>query len=719
MANATTAIGAMTAIICMSGISQATPTVPATTRLDQAYRAYRAGDYEGAYDTARKIRLGQLRNGDYGLYVLAQSAALTGRHGEALRAFRRLARKRTSRFAGVAAWRAADTLWAQGKAAAASRRYRALLRSARGTKKTRRSGRAGDPAIAQFRMAEADARAGRAGRAIAAFRQMRDQHPAHPLAARAQTRLFELGGQRATRIDPATRVLRAQRLMTAHRWRDAIAELALVPDTVARRLRDRRDYWRGMTMFKLRRQYKRAGDLLLRIYKRLPRPLAAKAMFHGARALSRADFDKDAIRWYQRVVREFPGTSWAREAQFLSGWLEYNLGNFGAAIPHLTKMRRKYPGTRWAREALWFLGFSYYMAGDHTRALREFAILAKRTGRVRGAKGRYWHARALQMLDKPTPAIAEYRALVGRDPFSWYALLARARLAEQGVDIPPFGDAKRSPASIPRIDVRVNPALARDPLIAMADELIAAGLDAEAGFELRRGERAFLKRTKPRSAALAMLMDRYRRAGNFNRPWMMSVVYGGRRALNVPPTGRARVWWQHAYPRAYRTLIDKWGYLGKNIPYYLYAIMRKESGYAPHVHSYANARGLIQMIPRTTKKVTKALGISYTEDMLYDPELNIKTGSWYIGRLLHKFKLQIPYGAGSYNSGPKPVMRWMKKNGSRPADEFVELVSYRQTREYMKLVTESYARYVYLYEGAIYAQPLTVDPAYVVNDLTY
>jgi hypothetical protein len=52
-------------------------------------------------------------------------------------------------------------------------------------------------------------------------------------------------------------------------------------------------------------------------------------------------------------------------------------------------------------------------------------------------------------------------------------------------------------------------------------------------------------------------------------------------------------------------------------------------------------------------------------------------------------------------------------------DEFVELVPYIQTREYMKKVTENYARYRYLYAGEDYQQPLTVDKAYVKNNITY
>jgi soluble lytic murein transglycosylase len=263
----------------------------------------------------------------------------------------------------------------------------------------------------------------------------------------------------------------------------------------------------------------------------------------------------------------------------------------------------------------------------------------------------------------------------------------------------------------------VDESLASDPLIRAADELIAAGLTAEAGRELRRGEKQFLKRHK-RSAALAVLLHRYRRAGNYNRPWYLAVVYG-KKALRAPPKGRAKIWWLHAYPLAYDNLIERWRHLGASPKYYLTAIMRKESGFNPHDLSYADAIGLLQMIPPTTRRVAKKLGMAYSSDLLYDPELNIKTGSWYIGRLLAKFKSQIPIGAGSYNSGPRPWMRWLDEHGHRPMDEFIELVSYRQAREYAKKVTETYARYLYLYEGDVYEQSLAVDRHYVVDDITY
>jgi len=109
----------------------------------------------------------------------------------------------------------------------------------------------------------------------------------------------------------------------------------------------------------------------------------------------------------------------------------------------------------------------------------------------------------------------------------------------------------------------------------------------------------------------------------------------------------------------------------------------------------------------------------YTDDVLYDPEGNIQFGAWYIGHLLEKFKGQVALGAGSYNAGPKAMMKWVKLHGARPLDEFIELCAYTQTREYMKKVTEIYARYLYFYDHKVYEQSLAVDKHYVKNELTY
>jgi soluble lytic murein transglycosylase len=658
--------------------------------LGDAFRAYETGDLTKAKAKLAKLDEAKLTNKDYLHYVRGMVLLRTGDPAGAKTSFDKLGKIKGSRFAREVPWRLADCAWAKGDRATAAKAYAKLAAGDN-------AGDVGDVGTALFRVAEQSGKAD-------AYRKFLLNHPAHPLAERAEHKLEELG---APPITNAERLERAKQLQAAHLWDEGVSELSLLEPSTER------DYWLGTTLFKMRRRYGDAGKLLLGVYKAMN---SAEAMFHGARALSRADKDDDAIAWYGKVVEAYPRSAYAQEAQYLSGWLEFNRGKYKAAIPPLEKLLEKYPRSKWVDDSLWFLGMSHYFLGEWDKARRRLDSLSKSGRALEGGKGMYWLARIDEKLKNKDAAVAGYTSTVKRFPFSWYALLARSRLTALGVKISPFGDDAITPQG-PKLAATVDESLAKDDLIARADELVAAGLDADAGYELSRGERAFIKRYD-RGKAFAMILDRYRKAGNFNRPWMLAVVYGGR-ALDGPAKEDARRWWEHAYPRAYRTLVEKYQKLGKNPDGYLYSIMRKESGFDPHILSYADAQGLLQMIPATSRRVSKVLGIPYDAGRLYEPDYNIQTGAWYIGHLLQKFKGQIPIGAGSFNSGPRPVMRWLDQNGAREMDEFVELVPYTQTREYMKKVTENYARYRYLYNNEIYDQPLTVDKKYVGDQLTY
>ncbi|MBT8496032.1 MAG: transglycosylase SLT domain-containing protein [Deltaproteobacteria bacterium] len=677
--------------------------------LGAAWQAFEAGNFDDARRIAGKIPAAALLNEDYRLYVLAESHALEDDCRKALPAFRKLAGIGGSRFARRARWRIADCQWQLGQHAAAQKSYRALYRKAKSERRP-----VGDLALAELRVGLAELYLGRKASAKNRLKRFLIDHPLHPEAERAARKLIELGG--TTALTASQRIERARRLTRAKKWHQAIAELERIGDDVPAGTRRLRDYWMGMTFFKMRRQYERAGRILLGIYKQMGAE-AARSLFHGARALSRADKDKEAIKWYERVVVEYPRSRWAPEALYLAGWLEFNMGNYRLGLPNLEATTVKYPRSRWARAARWFLGMSHFLLGEYDKALPYFERMAKGSGRLKGGKGQYWQARTLHLLGRKGEANKQYRALVTRYPFSWYALLAHSRLRELGIEISPFGDRK-GPGKAAKINGPIDPKARADRALRAVDELTRAGLGSFAGEELRRSERGILKRYG-RSKGMAVLLDRYRKAGNYNRPWMLAVVYGGARVLNSPPIGNSRLWWEHAYPRAYPKLVEEHYKIGNNPPLWLYAIMRKESGFDPNVHSYADARGLLQMIPATTKRVTKKLGLQYTADLLFDPENNIKTGAWYIGRLHHKFKGQIPMAAGSFNSGPRPIMRWLDKFKGQPTDVWVELASYTQTREYMKKVTENYARYLYLYEGKVYQQPLEVDSDYQRDEITY
>lgn len=666
-------------------------------RLGDAYAAYDKNDLAEAKKLLAKLDDGTLVNTDYALWIRGMVALRSGEPAIAKTAFEKLGKLGNSRFARLAPWRLADCAWEAGDKAGAAKQYAKLINADN-------AGELGDVGTAKFRIAEAAPTVGK-------YRDFVLDHPAHPLAARAEKKMFELGGPA---FSPSDRISRAKMLTAAHLWDQAVAELALIPKAeLTGPLQTQHDYWLGTTLFQMRRRYADAAQLLLGVYQRLD---SAEAMFHGARALSRADKDDEAIVWYKKVVATYPRTSWAEEAQYLSGWLEFNRGKYKESLPGLEQTISKYPKSKWIDDALWFSGMAHYFLGEYDAARPSLARLAKFGGALEGGKGTYWLARIDEKLKRKDDAIEGYRTTLARYPFSWYALLAQSRLDALGVKVGPFGvdDPK---VKGPAFSAEVDESLAADDLIERVDELVAAGLENDAGEELARGERPFLKRNEHKKA-FAMLLDRYRKAGNFNRPWVLAVSYGGA-ALNGPPRDDAKRWWENAYPRAYADLVEKHQASGKNPDHYLLSIMRKESGFDPHVVSYADAQGLLQMIPATSLRVSKELGVPYDPGKLYEPDYNIQLGSWYIGRLLQKFKGQIPFGAGSFNSGPRPVMKWLDQYGDREVDELVELVPFTQTREYMKKVTENYARYRYLYANEVYAQPLVVDKKYETNQLTY
>ena len=82
-------------------------------------------------------------------------------------------------------------------------------------------------------------------------------------------------------------------------------------------------------------------------------------------------------------------------------------------------------------------------------------------------------------------------------------------------------------------------------------------------------------------------------------------------------------------------------------------------------------------------------------------------------------RVELYSSAGSYNAGPRAMMKWIKLHGGRPLDEFIELTPYTQTREYMKKVLDIYSRYLWLYEKQDYLPDNKVDADYIENDIDY
>lgn len=667
---------------------------PASHGLAAIAAAYQAGDF----DKVRTLPVAEIAKTtkvpDYLDYFLAEAALLDGKYADAAKRFVALGKKHPA-FKARARAGEADALWRSGKRAAALGVYNELLRNA---------DKSIDLAVVHTRLAEVGMSAQSHYRAVVI------DSPNHPLAVGAQQAL-----QKPLALEE--KIQRARNLIRDRGWKQAADELIALDDdkTLSPASRAELDYWIGTALYKSRHAYDEAARRLLAAAPTLSSDRRADALFHGARALSRADKDEEAIAGYRALIAQLPKSKPAAEAAFLIGWLEFNRGHYDAALAPLEAMIKEYPSSQFAVDARWIMGFSQWMAGKYDTAAVHLGKLGEKGGSLVGGKGRYWLARAQMQLGKKDEAIATYRKIVNDFPLTYYAQLSRLRLKELGHEVPPFGDGG-SKGAPPPWDVTGKNKIGEEPVFARARELAQAGLHAQAAEELKAAEPGLIKKHTA-ARALPVLMKAYAEAQRFARPHRLAEGYGGA-ALRLDPhhNPAAKPWWDWMYPRAHRALVEKYAPIGENPPYYLYTIMQKESAYDPNDVSYADAIGLLQMIPPTSRKVAKTIGIEYTDDLLYDPAGNIQLGAWYIGHLLKKFRGQIPIGAGSYNAGPRAMAKWLAASGQKPLDEFVELCSYTQTREYMKKVVDIYSRYVWLYAKQDYLPSLQVNPELLTDD---
>ena len=137
---------------------------------------------------------------------------------------------------------------------------------------------------------------------------------------------------------------------------------------------------------------------------------------------------------------------------------------------------------------------------------------------------------------------------------------------------------------------------------------------------------------------------------------------------------------------------------------FILSIIRQESEFDTTANSSAGARGLMQLMTYTAKTVAKQANMTYSKSRLTkDPEYNINLGSHYIAGLLLEYDGAYPFAIAAYNAGPKRVKYWKKINknpqkGQIDYVDWIELIKFKETRNYVQRVLENYNVYRYILE---------------------
>lgn len=385
---------------------------------------------------------------------------------------------------------------------------------------------------------------------------------------------------------------------------------------------------------------------------------------------------------------------------FAGLWLE-DQGRFEDAIARYRQVAKVGEPASQRAEGQWRVGWGYYRMGRYREAFDQLRALVEQHDGEFEPQALYWMARAAELNQQPQ-AHDVYAQLCRRFIYTYYCQLARERTQ---ISLPDSVAAEPSSTSASVNDgelvTGVNSAAAgavttraeieQQAAYRRALELKALGLDSDAVREVA----GLIDRYSREPGLLMVLSTMLSEAGAYHHGLRLARAKF-RDQLERTGGSVSPALWPVAYPMGLLPTIKGQGAKGVD-PYLVAAIIREESQYDWRAVSRVGAIGLMQVMPGTANNVAQRLGLpAVGREDLFDQETNIRIGVHYVEQLLEQFSGNVAYTIASYNAGPIVVGNWVTLHRGRSQDEFVELIPYQETRQYVKRVLRSYREYARL-----------------------
>ena len=544
------------------------------------------------------------------------------------------------------------------------------------------------------------------GEAIKAYQELWLKYPLHSAAKKAKIRWDALAKEKKLSVEPiAPEALsrRAIHFYLAHLYESALDEMERIEgfrrDAYPAGYRGERwvddlYFHRGMGLFRLKRYSKAVANFNLITRNSRNEETADKAFFWTIQTLYRMGRKEEALNTFSLFQKTYPHSPFMDRALYLKAQIFEDRGETAQAVALYREMAEKFPQSSLRFPAIWQSGWLWYQAKDFPGAVQAWDCLRSMSSNSFWAeKAFYWKGRALEELGKTPEAEENYQQILKSFPASYYSRLAAARgrffITGRGFAAPlqdqrlaPFFELKAQSEGPGNPHIEKGRVLARLGLLAIAAEELEAAEEEGRLVEQMRLEISRL----------------YREVGEYHRSALLVRKNFSLRPLPAHPPENDRALYLLAYPLGNSSWLNRYAKERNLDPALLSAVILEESRFNPQALSRAGARGLMQIMPSTGKKIAQRLKVQpFADGLLFDSELNLRLGSWYLGNLLEEFKGQEALALAAYNAGPQVVREWMARNPSAREDEFVENIPYPETRNYVIRVLGSAGVYRMLY----------------------
>ena len=153
------------------------------------------------------------------------------------------------------------------------------------------------------------------------------------------------------------------------------------------------------------------------------------------------------------------------------------------------------------------------------------------------------------------------------------------------------------------------------------------------------------------------------------------------------------------YPIKYSEFVEKYAEENGIDKYLVYAIIKAESNFDPHVTSSSDARGLMQLMEETAVERSNIIDDTTVETYdLYDPETNIRLGTSYFSYLLGIYDGNTVLALIAYNAGLGNVQQWIQDGIIKSDGSDIENIPYKETSNYVRKILRDYQMYLKIYD---------------------
>ena len=406
-----------------------------------------------------------------------------------------------------------------------------------------------------------------------------------------------------------------------------------------------------------------------------------------ARIYLRLGRKRNAIETYKEYARLYPRRRKAPEALWKAAWIYEELKQPQEAAKLYRKVHKDWKRSAFAKEAIFREGFSLFRLKRYEEADQVFAqIRFKNWPEFHRNRAQYWSA-ACRDLQGDSLTARRLRTDLARnlwdDYYTMKSYLLDKNYIDEELQIPEKFNTSGNSLSFYAIgfanliDKFETAFLIRDllgeeyGLLALKDIKLSA---------------------KSREEWIA-LAEIYKKFGDYGKAYRVYEYINKKFFKNTPYTLKPFIL-KERFPFYYDNEIEKYANRYGMEKELILAIIKQESKYERRALSWANAWGLMQLIPATAKDMAGLAGIRIRENrQLFDPDLNIHLGSLYLKQLSRMYDGRKEWMLAAYNAGPHRVKRWRKIPGSDQTDVFIENIEFRETRDYVRKVMKNYWAY--------------------------